>query len=259
MGTIGEILKAERENRNLTLDQVHESTNITVQNLSALEEERFDHFPNRVYARAFLRDYANFLGLDSAELVTRYEDEWNTPKEAEFEVIKSGGSFWKAIGYTALVLIVASGLAAAAYYGWILHKKNSQSAPLGVSQQNGVKTDIATLPKAPSVPNDAFSVPQTQPVPPTQPVPQDKLVLEVTPLWNVWVRVVADGKELYANELGKNKKMTFEAKRELRIRVGQDSAVRLVLNGKPQPPLGKTTNPITKVYTLPKTQSSEPQ
>ena len=55
------------------LREVQDATKITVNNLSALEEDRFDDFPNRVYTRAFLRDYANYLALDSAGLLESYE------------------------------------------------------------------------------------------------------------------------------------------------------------------------------------------
>ena len=66
MESIGQVLRAERDKRGLSLSEVYDDTKITIQNLEALEQDRFDYFPNRVYARAFLRDYANFLGLDSA-------------------------------------------------------------------------------------------------------------------------------------------------------------------------------------------------
>ena len=93
MDSIGQILRAGRETRGLSLDEVHEATNITVQNLSALEDDRFDHFPNRVYARAFLRDYSNFLGMDSPSLLTHYEEEWN-PRPEEVAVSKPQVSAW---------------------------------------------------------------------------------------------------------------------------------------------------------------------
>ena len=71
METIGELLKNRRVEKDMTLADVHEATKITVENLAALEENRFEIFSSRVYARAFLRDYANYLGIDSIRLEIR--------------------------------------------------------------------------------------------------------------------------------------------------------------------------------------------
>ena len=111
MGSIGEILKQEREGRGLSLHDVHEATKITSQYLSALEEDRFDSFPNKVYARAFLRDYANFLSLNSSDLLTRYEDEWSGGREVE-QVVTHKSSAWGVLFRVFAVVIVLGILSA---------------------------------------------------------------------------------------------------------------------------------------------------
>ena len=51
-----------------------------------------------------MRDYANYLGLDSAGLLATYEQDWNPVKEPEVVTVKRG-SPWKAVGYVLLVVV----------------------------------------------------------------------------------------------------------------------------------------------------------
>jgi cytoskeletal protein RodZ len=67
--TIGQRLKAEREARKLTLEKVFEVTRIRVPYLQALETDDLSSVPSPVQARGYLRNYAEFLGLDFHELL----------------------------------------------------------------------------------------------------------------------------------------------------------------------------------------------
>jgi cytoskeleton protein RodZ len=69
MFEIGSSLRQARQSRSLELQDVAEATRIRVKYLAALEDERFGQLPEEVYARAFLRTYADFLGLDSEVFV----------------------------------------------------------------------------------------------------------------------------------------------------------------------------------------------
>ena len=69
MGELGERLRGERERRGIGIDEIEAETRIRAKFLLALEEERFDALPGPAYVRAFVRDYAEQLGLDPQELV----------------------------------------------------------------------------------------------------------------------------------------------------------------------------------------------
>src|SRR5215207_9374546 len=62
--TIGQRLKAEREEQRLTLEKVFEATRIRIQYLQALEADDLSVMPSPVQARGYLRNYAEYLGLD---------------------------------------------------------------------------------------------------------------------------------------------------------------------------------------------------
>jgi cytoskeletal protein RodZ len=67
--TIGQQLKQAREARNLTFKKVTQATHIQAHFIEALEADAFDSFPSPVQARAFLRIYAEFLGLSLEDLI----------------------------------------------------------------------------------------------------------------------------------------------------------------------------------------------
>jgi cytoskeleton protein RodZ len=72
MFEIGGSLREARERRDLSLDDAQERTLIRVRYLAALEDERFSILPGDFYVRTFLREYADFLGLDGDVYVEEY-------------------------------------------------------------------------------------------------------------------------------------------------------------------------------------------
>ncbi len=77
--TIGQQLKKTREARNLTVKKVTQSTHIQARFLEAIEADDFDSLPSPVQARAFLRLYAEFLGLSLDDLIARQRTEAGAP------------------------------------------------------------------------------------------------------------------------------------------------------------------------------------
>jgi cytoskeletal protein RodZ len=87
---IGRTLREAREQLGLGLDDVEAATRIRTTYLAALEQERFNRLPGRMYAKSFLREYAQFLGLDGDILVEAFnarvpepEDDEPTPRQID--------------------------------------------------------------------------------------------------------------------------------------------------------------------------------
>jgi cytoskeletal protein RodZ len=72
MFEIGSTLREARMRQGLELHDAERATRIRARYLAALEEERFDQLPEEVYAKAFLRTYADFLGLDGDLYVAEF-------------------------------------------------------------------------------------------------------------------------------------------------------------------------------------------
>jgi cytoskeletal protein RodZ len=72
VASFGERLKKEREKRGMTLEEVSGVTKVSVRNLRALEQEKFDQMPGGIFNRGFVRAYAKHLGLDDDQVVADY-------------------------------------------------------------------------------------------------------------------------------------------------------------------------------------------
>jgi cytoskeleton protein RodZ len=68
MTSIGETLRRERQRRNLDLPKIAGELKISVRFLEAMEEDDFGKLPGGVFTKSFVRQYADFLGLDSDEM-----------------------------------------------------------------------------------------------------------------------------------------------------------------------------------------------
>jgi cytoskeletal protein RodZ len=82
---IGTRLREARERRGLELAEVERDTRIRARWLRALEEERFDQLPGRVYAIGFLRTYARYVGLEEQPFVDELSS--RLPPEGGREVL----------------------------------------------------------------------------------------------------------------------------------------------------------------------------
>lgn len=63
--TVGEILRAKREEKKMSVTQAHTETKISVEMIKALEEDDYSAFPSEIHLKGFLRNYAQLLGLDA--------------------------------------------------------------------------------------------------------------------------------------------------------------------------------------------------
>ncbi|HEX9436276.1 MAG TPA: RodZ domain-containing protein [Candidatus Limnocylindria bacterium] len=78
---LGEILRQQRERKRIPLEQAAEDTRIREKFLVALESGDHRALPGAVYTKGFLRNYADYLDLDSTELVALYTAERSSTPE----------------------------------------------------------------------------------------------------------------------------------------------------------------------------------
>lgn len=78
---LGDILRAQRESKGITLEQAAEDTRIREKFLAALESGDSQALPGAVYTKGFLRNYADYLDLDATELVAIYTAERSATPE----------------------------------------------------------------------------------------------------------------------------------------------------------------------------------
>jgi cytoskeleton protein RodZ len=67
-GSVGSRLREARARRKLSLADVETATKIRSGYLQAIENDQWDQLPGDTYARAFIRTYGRFVGLDGDRL-----------------------------------------------------------------------------------------------------------------------------------------------------------------------------------------------
>jgi hypothetical protein len=74
--TLGAYLRAEREQRNLALKTISESTKVSLPLLEGLESDDISRWPGGIFRRAFVRSYAEAVGLDPDDVYKRFERQY---------------------------------------------------------------------------------------------------------------------------------------------------------------------------------------
>ena len=75
MSELGTRLREARVNKGYTLNTLQQMTKIQKKYLQALEEGNYEEVPGNFYVRAFVKQYADMVGLDGDLLLREYADE----------------------------------------------------------------------------------------------------------------------------------------------------------------------------------------
>lgn len=81
---IGKKLRDAREEKGYTLDDLQQITKIQKRYLIAIEDQNFKALPGDFYVRAFVKQYADTVGLNGNELLKDYDDELPETKTSEY-------------------------------------------------------------------------------------------------------------------------------------------------------------------------------
>ena len=145
--TIGETLLSQREILGLTLDDVSQHTHLRIRYLKALEAGAMEGLPSPVQGRGMLKNYADFLGLDSDQLLLKFAEGLQA-RLRETDRVKTKG-YGRPKGKTQrrerrflsrdLVIGVALGLFLVVFIVW------------GALQVTALRSDVSTEPTAPSI------------------------------------------------------------------------------------------------------------
>ena len=161
MSTVAEQLRAAREAKNFTVEQVADATKIRTDHIRALEAGKFDAFSATVYIRGSVKIYAKLLKLDEAALLAALDAELKgTQKFSEppplVETKKTvldalilllAKLNWK-VGFAGIVAMVAVVVIGLAVFAWRHHKTSDplKNLPPAVYQPAG-SGDTLPLPK----------------------------------------------------------------------------------------------------------------
>ena len=259
---IGDKLRAERERQGLTIQDIAKGTSIRALYIEAIEKGEYGQLPGTVYAKGFIRNYANFLKMDADAVVRQFMEE-NHPEEvaaaeeakqqlaeaeeqskAEAKAKLATGSEYReqvtssnSRQNTWLIALIVLLVGAGAYY---LFAMDDSSAP---KTANKTVTQTAKAPTAKSQP--AKEPAKTQEAP--KKVEGVELVAKFTD--KCWTQVVADGKTVYEGTIEPGKTETWKGKEKVVITAGNAGAVEMKVNGQDMGKAGDIGQVVEKTFT----------
>lgn len=269
MNSLGSKLQIAREFQGLTLEQIASTTRVREHYLKALEEDRFDCLPQKVFAKGFVRSYARSLNLDEEECVQLFMDSSRTfyekeEKERQRTLERIEGERKGKINRNIVVActgVILLGLL------WGLPREQSaptpaesepardasrsllerqpqgstrpQNAPAdGADAAQSSESGSSTAELKPSPPSHAASVPSEE----SPGVGSDEfpLLLELRAVETTWVAVRSDEGEPDEVLLQPDEIAQWRAQDRFLLTLGNAGGVTAKLNGRPIGPFGES-------------------
>jgi cytoskeletal protein RodZ len=235
-------LKNAREAKHLTLADISEATLINEKFLKAIEEGNTSMLP-QTYVRAFIREYANVVGLDPHEMMMLYDESLKPaapepeqtirkeerlpppPTERSEERLRLSPQMRK--GLLVLLVLVIGGIGF-----WNLVHRDPAAITEEIPFQSVVKENEQR--------GNPAATSQTEP-PRRQASPSssDSLILAATTTDSVWVHLIIDGKVELDYLFKPSATVSWKAQEQFTLSLGNAGVIEFTLNGQRLGTLGK--------------------
>lgn len=86
---LGQLLRKARMEKKISLDDLQEATKIRKRYLEAIEDGDYKIMPGNFYVRAFIKSYAEAVGLDPNEVLRLYQNVIPSPEPEHIEPIRT--------------------------------------------------------------------------------------------------------------------------------------------------------------------------
>jgi cytoskeletal protein RodZ len=250
-GGVGGALKRVREGRRMSLRQIADTTKLSVPALEAIERNDVRKLPGGLFARSFVRAYASELGLDVERTVREFFAQFPELNDAPppATVDEPEPSVLERLPANTLPA-VAIGVPVVALVAWVLlgwHRAPEGPPPPLMAERIPVTRPDTLRPQPLRPLSDVVPALGTIPGDDAPAVAPEgfALTLHVTARRPCWVAVTADGRQVVSRLLGAGEEEAVRAASELRIKIGDASAVSLRLNGSPVRALGGRGEVVT--------------
>lgn len=271
----GTHLREAREKRGVSLRQIATSTRISIRTLEALENNEIKKLPGGIFSRAFVRSYAQEIGLDPDEAVREFVHQF--PLEHVTAGTKSANDRVVAHGEEgvrrrqqqvslAVTLAILIPIAALVVY-FVISSRRSSAADGTIEAASPARTEARAG-------DAAGALPTAQPSPsstaatalsPTAPhaikpaantatasngtnaaaiAANEPLRLRIAPSGPCWVRVRADGEIRHQKLMQKGEVFEHEAKDAFEVLVGDAGTFRYTINDRPGRTVGESGDVI---------------
>ncbi len=265
MTDLGETLRKARLERGMTLEELEELTKIRKRYLQAIESQNFEVLPGNFYARAFIKNYAEAVGLDPEQIMQMYKNVIpSTESTPHIEVTRPPArsshfnierwSKWA----SALLMVSFFLLIVVLIYFYVYQADSNKDTVMDETPITDriEQTDSNQDPEPDTASSQQPVVQEPEPEP--EPEPEVTFVnssgsLDIYTISNAdkvqveleivgpecWVSVNKDNRDgelLFMDTLKHGDKMSWEYEGALWIRLGQASSAAVTVNGVPLEP-----------------------
>jgi cytoskeletal protein RodZ len=217
--------------------------------LEALERSDLSRLPGGIFTRAFVRAYAQEVGLDPDRTIQDFiaEVPAESASSARASALEDGArleSDRKAVTTAIrLALFSAPLISLVIYYG-------GQRAPVAPATEPA--SVIESVPTAEPAPPPSPETSAPAPVESAPAIVPDAtgLQMEIAPRASCWVSLTADGERVFSGMMTSGEKRAVTAREQILVNVGDAGAFAYTLNGRPGRQLGAPGEVVSRRITL---------
>jgi cytoskeleton protein RodZ len=235
MDSFGEYLKRERELREITLEEIRDSTKINLRFLQALETNNFDMLPGKFFTRGIIRSYANYIGLDVGDVLHRYDEfhfkesspeEEETGEKSQFDERKPSSKN-KIILWTSIIIVL---ILISVIFFYKYEKKQLQISQIAILEE----TEVPEI--------------KEKILPDIEPGRMESgFKLEFSVGQETWFQIYADGELTFDGIKEMGETFQVNAQKEIIMHVGNAGGFTFSINGREGKPLGLSGQVIRNI------------
>lgn len=219
--TVGERLRAAREEKKMSLEDIAAQTRIPLRHLESIERADWDNLPAPTYTVGFAKSYAGAVGLDRTEVGEQLREEMGGQRfaTAQAEVFEAADPArtmpkWLVFGAVAAVILLI------VVMSWLNRRSLDQ-----------------TEEPAPPVATAPAQAPRPAPTPAQPATAQGPVLLTAT--GPAWIQVKDGGKTLFEGELAQGQTYAVPPTAVApTLRAGAPEALRITVGSAVAPPVG---------------------
>ncbi len=271
---IGSQLKEQRERLSLPLADLERYTHIRLHYLKALEEGDFELLPSFTQARGMLNQYAQFLSLDTGQILNRFADALiarrseisagiPTRKSAPLQATGRLHRFLTMdalVGSALVILLVVFVFWGASRVFDLTGDSGPEPTPPSVAEVLLASPESAAVPilepSSPALTDTTPSVPEQTSLPPTSsvveaampPLEPGKVQVFIVGLNRTWIKVNVDGKLAFTGRVTSGGAYPFTASSRIEVTAANAGAIQVYLNQQDLGSPGAWNESITLVY-----------
>jgi cytoskeleton protein RodZ len=266
---VGGRLREARERLGLTLEEVERTTHIRMHHLEAIERGELDSLPSPVQARGFLRNYAEFLGLEPGDVMLQYAEGLQKrkahprPSVTPAEQKTTRVDRWRPLRWLSADMLVAA-LVTIVVIAVLIWGGGRVMAAMRQSSQNSQLASGFLIPsQTPSAlpvlsPSAAFQLSTASPTLPIEAAtpgaltiigPAGQVDLRLIVEKRTWLRVVVDGTEAFSGRAAPGQALPDYIGEVIEVWTGNGGGLRAVYDGQVQGLLGDLGEVVIRLWT----------